>query len=343
MSPLISVVVPVYNVSKYLKQCLDSILNQTYTSLEIILVNDGSTDDSLNICYNYQKSDSRIRVIDQKNQGVSVSRNTGLCYITGDYLMFVDGDDWLKLDTIENVFQSLSSYDLVCFSFIKEYPTSKVVRDLLLNGSYDADFFQRRLTGLINEELSDPSHFETFATVWGKIFKSSIIKEHSIVFKKMSEIGAWEDGYFNWDYLNYCKSVFIINQPFYHYRKFNSDSITSNHKSGMLQKTNYLFDLIEADLIDKNKGVEFQKAFNNRIVLSVIGLGLNEIYKNDSLFNKYRNIKNILFSPVFDQAYKNLSLKYFPTHWKLFFFFAKNKLVYPLIFMLYAIKKIIKK
>lgn len=343
MNSLITVIIPVYNVSKYLNKCLNSIVNQTYKNLEIILVNDGSKDDSLKICRDYEKADSRIRVVTQENQGVSVSRNTGLSFVTGSYIMFVDGDDWMKLNTIETIFNSICNYDLVCFSFVKEYPEYQTVRDLQLNGLYEASFIQRRLTGLIGEELRDPSHFETFATVWGKLFKADIIKNNVISFKNIREIGAWEDGYFNWDYLNFCERVLVINQPFYHYRKFNSNSITSNHKSGMLNKTNHLFDLIAADLVENNKGVEFQEALNNRIVLSVIGLGLNEMFKNDSFFNKNKSIKEILHSRLFDKAYKGLSLKYFSLHWKLFFFFAKNKMVYPLMLMLLVIKKIIKK
>ena len=101
---LISVIIPVYNVSIYLRQCLDSIINQTYTQLEILLINDGSTDDSLEICQEYALKDSRINVISQQNKGLAAARNKGLALASAEYLMFVDSDDWLALTTIETVF-----------------------------------------------------------------------------------------------------------------------------------------------------------------------------------------------------------------------------------------------
>lgn len=343
MNNLISVVVPVYNVSKYLKQCLDSIINQTYKDLEIILVNDGSTDNSLELCKAYKKLDSRIVLVSQANKGLAGARNTGIEKATGAYLMFVDSDDWMELHTIETAFSYMKGVDLVCFSFFKEYPTTQIPRVFGLNGKYDAAFMQRRITGPIKEELSDPSHLETLVTAWGKIYKTAIIKEHQLQAKNLSEIGAWEDGFFTWEYLNECKEVYILDQPMYNYRKFNSESITSNHKANMLQKTNHLFDLISAKLAKHNKGAEYKLALNNRIALSITGLGINELFKKTSLFEKYRNIKTIRESPYYEAAYKDFKLSYFPLHWKLFFFFAKYKLVFFLMLMLFAIKKIIKK
>ena len=95
---IISVIIPVYNVEKYLSRCIESVLNQTYRNLEIIIVDDGSTDDSLNICRRYEKKDKRIKVIHQDNGGLSSARNKGLMNSTGEYISFVDSDDWLHPD-----------------------------------------------------------------------------------------------------------------------------------------------------------------------------------------------------------------------------------------------------
>jgi glycosyltransferase EpsH len=343
MNTLISVVIPVYNVSKYLKQCLDSIVNQTYKNLEIILVNDGSTDDSLSICEEYHRLDSRIILVSQANKGLSGARNTGIEKATGIYLMFVDSDDWLVLNAIETAFSMMNEVDLVCFSFFKEYRSTHLPRTFGLNGMYEASFMQRRITGPIKNELSDPSHLETLVTAWGKIFKTAIIKENKIQAKDLNEIGAWEDGFLLWEYLNYSTSVYLLDVPMYNYRKFNSESITSNYKKCLLEKTNHMFDLLSEQLTIHNKKTDYFEAFNNRICLSVIGLGLNESFNKVSFFAKCENMKSILNSRYHKLAFTNLELNYFPFHWKLFFLFSKYKLTVPSMLMILAIKKIIKK
>lgn len=124
MNPLISVIVPVYNVEPYLRKCLDSIVNQTYKNLEIILVDDGSTDNSGIICDEYDEKDKRIKVVHQINQGVSIARNVGLDLCSGDYITFVDSDDWCELDYFEKVIQNINVYkniDVIITNFIRDY------------------------------------------------------------------------------------------------------------------------------------------------------------------------------------------------------------------------------
>ena len=104
-SPLVSVIVPVYNVAPYLEQCLDSIVNQTYRNLEIILVDDGSTDESGAICDRYAEQDSRIQVVHKENGGQSSARNVALDMMTGEWVLFVDSDDWIELNTLELLFE----------------------------------------------------------------------------------------------------------------------------------------------------------------------------------------------------------------------------------------------
>ncbi|MCR5506573.1 MAG: glycosyltransferase, partial [bacterium] len=118
----ISVIIPVYNVELYLSQCLESIINQTYKNLEIILVNDGSKDSSIDICKAYVKKDKRIKYIYQKNMGLSASRNTGIKNATGDYIHFIDSDDYIPLDYYEKMISALgnSDADIVCGGFYFE-------------------------------------------------------------------------------------------------------------------------------------------------------------------------------------------------------------------------------
>lgn len=339
----ISVIIPVYNVSDYLRQCLESVINQSYPNLEIIIVNDGSIDDSLIICEEYQLKDSRIKLINQDNAGVSAARNKGVDIAKGNFILFLDGDDWLELDTIAVALSYMEGKDLFCFSYFKNYSETFAVRKLGLDGDFQASFVQRRITGLVKEELVDPGQSESLVTVWGKLYKTSIIKENQIQFRDLKEIGTWEDGVFNWEYLNYSKSVYIFDQPFYHYRKINSNSITSNYKKQYTEQQKELFRILTNYLDTYHKEPVFYEALNNRISLSVLGIGLNEALNPTSFRKKLANIKKLLASKQYKTAIKELPLNYFPIHWKLFFFFAKNNMAFPLILMLMAIKKIINK
>ena len=105
---LISIIIPIYNNEEFIPRCLDSVINQTYKQIEIVIINDGSTDESLNIINKYKKIDTRIKVIDKKNEGVSVARNIGIDNSTGEYITFVDADDWLELDAIEKLYKEIN-------------------------------------------------------------------------------------------------------------------------------------------------------------------------------------------------------------------------------------------
>ncbi|MED3662284.1 glycosyltransferase family 2 protein [Ureibacillus terrenus] len=119
---LFSIIIPVYNTEKHLHQCLESVINQSYSNIEVILVNDGSTDNSGVICEEISKIDNRVKVFHTKNRGVSSARNLGLSKATGDYVIFIDSDDWLEKNALESIFKVLQYrlYDLVIFGMVKE-------------------------------------------------------------------------------------------------------------------------------------------------------------------------------------------------------------------------------
>lgn len=340
MKPLISVIIPVYNVSKYLKQCLDSIINQTYKDLEIILVNDGSTDDSLTICEAYQQLDSRIIIISQVNKGLSGARNTGIENAKGAYITFVDSDDWLVENCLLELIDKSNNHDLVCCSYNRVFSDFVKIRKLNLEGIFDAKHIQRRIVGLIETELNDPSQADSLVTAWGKLYTTSILKHNNLKFIDVKIIGT-EDALFNIQYLNFCKNVFVIDYPLINYRKFNGTSLTSSYKAQLFDQWKTLYAMI-LDVI-KTKEPVFDRAFNNRVCLSIIGLGLNESLNKNGFLVTHKRLKFILNDPLYEEAFKKLDLSYFPIHWKLFFFFAKYKLVFPLQFMIFGIKKMINK
>lgn len=349
MENLISIIIPVYNVESYLKKCLDSIINQTYKNIEIIIVNDGSTDKSLQICKEYRENDSRIKLISHSNIGISQSRNIGIQNANGKYLMFVDSDDWIDYETCQNAIQKIEEYnsDLILFSYIKEYESSSESKYILpKQNHYTRDniyTLQRRLVGLFEDELQNPEHADSLVTVWGKLYKTNIIKENKLYFEDTKNIGTAEDMLFNLHYFKYINTAFYIHKSYYHYRKNNIVSFTTAYKYELYKQWQNLFSKI-SEFLDANAfDSSFKIAYNNRVSMSVIGLGLNELNSTKNLFSKANSIKKIINAPNYRKSICTLKLKYFPLHWKLFFFFAKHKMAFPLMLMLMIIRKIIKK
>lgn len=212
MSPRFSVIVPVFNVSSYLRECLDSILAQTEADFELLAVNDGSSDGSGKILDEYATKDKRIIVIHTKNQGVSSSRNTGIDNAKGDFICFVDGDDVIEVSYLKTLFEALGNAD----SALGGYTTFG-----LPNKSGRVVVPDRNSTMPLEENLKDFFSVEQYLGqryLWNRMFRASVIKEHHLRFDE--RIHYKEDGLFVVQYL--CRSngiVGISNSIVYHYRR----------------------------------------------------------------------------------------------------------------------------
>ena len=318
----LSIIIPCYNVEKFVQKCANSILVQKGFDCELIFVNDGSKDNTLHVLENLAIKDNRIKVINQENQGLSGARNTGIENAKGDYIMFVDADDWLEPNAFELISKNFNKEDLFCFSYNRVFEKKSVPRDLKINGVYEAAFIQRRMVGLLGEELRDPSQADSLVTVWGKIYKTEIIKKNKITFVDTKIFGN-EDAFFNIQYLEFSYVVKLLNLPLYNYRKNNFSSYTNHYKPYLFQQWKTLYQKISEIILNKN--IDFQKALSNRIALSIIGLGLNETFSDVPFYAKIKKISVILYDPIYIKAYQNLDMKYFPFHWKLFFSLAKSK------------------
>lgn len=213
---MISVIVPVYNVKKYFEKCMESIINQTYKELEIILVDDGSDDGSEKLCDEYASRDFRIHVIHQKNQGLSKARNVGLQAVTGDYITFVDSDDYIELDTYEKVAEAIKAYnpDLIFFrekSVDIRGKTTYISGKKATGGIYlkDRQFAENRIIGELINGMCD------------KVYRTGILS--GIYFENGRMYG--EDFMYNLVALTKVEAVVYIDQIKYSYVQ-NSDSIT---------------------------------------------------------------------------------------------------------------------
>lgn len=329
----VSIIVPVYNVEQYLSRCIESIINQTFQDIEVILINDGSTDNSLKILKKYEERDSRIILIDKENEGISQTRNLGIEKSKGEYIVFVDSDDWLELDFIELLYEKAIQMDcdLVMSAYTRNYPNRELRKKISLKSNYlfnnqeTKEIVLRKLIGPIKEELAQPENLDSLVTVWGKLYKTSVIKDNHIKFKDIQLIGTAEDLLFNVEVFLHLKNSYFIDLPLYHYWKDNSKSFTSHYKKNLYQKWKNRDEKIIQLLMDSGNMDFFQEAINNRVCLSMIGLGLNEISPENkiSTLGKIKNINHILKDMRMREAYKQLKFQYLPIKWKLFCFFNR--------------------
>ena len=224
-TPMVSIIVPVYNVERYLRQCLDGLVNQTYQNIEIICVDDGSTDASSEILTEYALKNSKVRVIRQENSGLSVARNVGFSFATGEYVMYVDSDDWIDVYTCEKAVFKAEEHaaDLVMWPYIREFPNRSAPKVIFSEEktfhAAECRELQRRMVGLLGTELAHPENADALCTVWGKLYRRELIAQNEIHFTDLQRIGTYEDGLFNLHYLAHVKNVTYIPDYLSHYRK----------------------------------------------------------------------------------------------------------------------------
>ena len=238
MNDLVSVIVPVYKVEKYLCKCVDSICNQTYQNLEIILVDDGSPDNSGDICDAYAGSDARIRVIHKENGGVSAARNTGIDCATGEYIMFVDGDDWLASDAVEHLIGECKKHDA----------------DLMV-GSYATIYARREIPSVVKtQEYIGAQIGENFidlyllngANCWNKLYRTSLVLHHKIRFKEQMPLG--EDALFSVSYMGICQKICLSSNITYYYNKTVAGSAMTKFYPEYHQYHTYIFEAAKATI-----------------------------------------------------------------------------------------------
>ena len=346
--PQVSIIVPVYNVENYIERCLNSLVNQTFKDIEIITINDGSTDKSLELINKYVKEDIRVSVIDLGDEGVSYCRNLGIEKANGKYIMFVDSDDWIDSNMIEAMYKKAeeNKLDLVMCSYIREFKDhSKEKRfnlpeEIIYKEDKVKNELLRKLVGPIKEELSNPEMLDALGTVWGKLYRADILKENKLKFVDLNEIGSAEDTLFNIFTFNYLSKVMFLNKHMYHYWRDNPKSVTSQYNPKLKEQRKVFFKYISDFIKENNFEQVFEEALNNRICTSVLGLGLIECSKNNKIsrINKIKNIKIIINEEYIRNAYKNLELKYFSIHWRIFYFFIKNKMSFCSYLMLSTIE-----
>ncbi len=262
MNPKISIIVPVYNVEKYLEQCLDSLINQSMEDIEIICINDGSTDNSLELLKKLSLKDDRIKVFTQENSGLSATRNKGIDLAKGEYILFLDSDDWFELDTCKVVYENAQKFDsdLVIF-LLKNYDESdgKYYEDNYYNNSCLDDKF---LNTSFNIDDLGEKIFSLSVTAVNKLYKKSLLIENNIKFP----VGLYfEDNPVYYEVMLLAKNISFVKEHFYLRRRHDS-SITAKLDAkyyDTIKISNLLVDIFKKHNNSYNR---FKKRFlNNRI------------------------------------------------------------------------------
>ena len=243
-TPKISVVIPVYNMEKYLKRCMDTIINQTFRDLEIILVDDGSKDNSGRMCDEYKASDSRIKVIHKQNGGLGFARNSGLEIATGEFVSFVDSDDYVKLDMYEKLYNRIKQENAdTCIFGYHRVIGEKIAftRTGAIKGTFqDNDVFTNIFLNVLGSEPSCPEDFLLlWQSSWLTLYSLDIIKRHNLSFPSEREYIS-EDVFFNTQYYLKAKRVTILNEPLYFYW-LNAESLTKVYRNDRFEKNVILF------------------------------------------------------------------------------------------------------
>lgn len=241
----VSVIIPIFNVEKYLKKSLDSVVNQTLKEIEIIAIDDGSTDNSLNILKEYQNTDDRIIIFEQENKGPGEARNLALNHVKGEYVFFLDSDDWIELNTLEKLYNNAieNNCDLVLFDSIEHLPNDELKprRFFILDNLKNQVF---------NFESEKKIVLNSYFVPWSKLYKTSFIKENNIRYPPFL---LFEDVSFHIANISLAQRVTYLPEIFYHYNKLNESSV-QNTKIEM-NRSKLIFDVInrvEKFLLENN-------------------------------------------------------------------------------------------
>lgn len=324
--PKVSVIVPVYNVEKYLNKCLDSLINQTFNDFEIIIINDGSPDDSKQIIEKYKsKYNDFIKVINQSNQGLSASRNNGLKMASGAYIMFADSDDYLELNMLERMYSKITSEQadvVICGNNVVN-ENYQIISSTFPNNYESTDLTTQIILGNLS--------------AWNKIIKKDLLDDSSLLFRS----NVWyEDIDFSFKLLLKSQKTCILNENLYNYSLRDGSIMNSKNLVKNL-------DLIKAfdEIINYSKNVNLYDKYYKEIEFLVI----NHLYiscivriltNNNSTNSEKKVLLNTVLSYInknFHDYKKNIYIKYLSSNRKIIFYLIRLKL-YSLVKLVFKIK-----
>lgn len=322
----ISIIIPVYNVEKYLDTCVQSVVNQTLKDIEIILVDDESPDSCPHMCDNYAVKDERIKVVHKNNGGLGFARNSGLEVATGKYVTFLDSDDYVDLETYEHLCTLLEKHtlDAIFYKFIRfsdnnDNIQTRVNDDVEL---YQGESIKKLMLDIIASEPSAKVDHKIQCSSCSAIYRLDIIKKNNIRFHSERELIS-EDLIFNLDYLSHVDNVGFNFSEHYHYR-LNNFSLTSTVRTNRIEKNITLYNYINQNLKNWNLDVDKGSERNNRLFIGYSRSAIVQLLKS-SYELKMQWLDNVLSNEIWACLYKIYDWRKLPLYQCLFFLFCCKK------------------
>ena len=340
MNMNVSVIVPVYNVEKYLRECVESILAQTYKLWEIILVDDGSTDSSGKICDEYKDKYNIIKVIHKTNQGLGMARNTGLDNATGDYVYFLDSDDYIEKYEIESLVQGVIHYGVdACYVGFQAVDDSKVVlrqlcyMDEYFEGSEAKNKLLPRMFGS-SPDLNDGIEMSSA----GQLYSRSVIEENNIRFVSERNLIS-EDLVFNIDFLQCAKGACTLSRIGYYYR-MNPKSLSHTYQSDRFEKSRDFYVIISSKIRELGYDEGAINRLKRTFFINIRSSITQELYSggNKSFLYQSEKIKKMCIDDVTQEAIKSYPVKKMNIKQRVFLFLVRRKLVLVLRVLLFITK-----
>ncbi|MEI3216215.1 MAG: glycosyltransferase family 2 protein [Lachnospiraceae bacterium] len=319
MCVLVSVIVPVYNVEKYLRQCLDSLLKQTYKNIEVVMVDDGSRDSSGKICDEYAEKYENFYVIHKENAGLGMARNTGFEHIHGEYVTFLDSDDYLENNCIENLCNTLMKYqvDMCKGGFKRVIDSGKIVSQIgyqneLFKGDHAKSELLPRMIG------SSPSRHDSIEMcVCGAIYKTDLIKKYNLKFPSEREMIS-EDLVFNIDYMQHADGGCTIEKMGYNYR-VNLKSLSTSYRSDRFEASKHFYLEMKKKLQELGYGKETMLRLDRMFFVYLrMCIGQEKNAKSKKTMMKIRSIKNICADSILNYVIKQYPMNEFEMKQRIF-------------------------
>lgn len=307
----VSVIIPVYNVEKYLERCLQSVLNQTYENIEIILVDDGSKDSSGLICDRYCEKYHHVKVIHKVNEGLGLARNTGLSAVTGKYVTFLDSDDYIGKSRISMMVEAMekNQSDTCMTGYTKVYKDREEVHKHVDSGKVycDMDVNKILLPKMCGADTSGKDNVEM--SVCMVMFSNKLIKKYNIDFESERKLIS-EDLVFDFDYYQHADSVCILDNVDYYYCD-NENSLTTKYRNDRFESQLVLYNV----LMDKARELEIYQECKKRLDNTLVAIARYSIkleekfHKKNSLRTSYKNIKNICNNKQLIEIMSHMDMK----------------------------------
>ncbi len=297
MSPLFSVVVPVYNIENYIENCILSVLNQTFTDFELILVDDGSSDRSPDICDKYSLQDSRIKVIHKENGGVVSARQAGVVDAVGEYIACVDGDDWISIHYLERFAEVIQQYrpDIACCGAIWAYENKEVRKPPLINtGYYDRKRIKEEVFPILIER-SDGVYLSP--SQWAKVFKYELFQTYHQLVSTSLDIG--EDIACVKPCIYHSNSMYVMADCLYYYRQ-NPASITKKRKAFNWDGPQIIGEHLEKQI--DMKEFDFQEQVYRNVVHNLFNVAVSQFNRNEPYYVIVKEIKENIRRDYYKKA-----------------------------------------